>query len=84
MPYRHPIVGYVTNFGYCYCTAHGVEQPGMLGTKTSKNVPHAVTDILRDGCNGMTCDTCGITLPQYTSKDYERYSLSMHAELLAR
>lgn len=62
--WRHPIVGYYTNFGYFYCTAHGVEQPGALGEKCNK--PHVVEGSVRgdDGWDGTPegkCDWPGCT-----------------------
>jgi len=61
--WRHPIVGYVTNFGYVYCTAHGVDQPGALGEKCGK--VHVVDVALRDNGLPGTCDWpgCGAAIP---------------------
>jgi len=70
--WRHPVVGYCTNFGQVYCTCHGVEQPGTLGDKLigdypARRVPHKVERIIRgdDGWDGTPCEWpgCGNVIP---------------------
>jgi hypothetical protein len=77
--YRHPIVGYASNFGYTYCTAHGAENPGVLGTKTSKNIPHTVEPIRDPGFGNMPCDWpgCGAVIQRVPSSQYEYVDASL-------
>lgn len=59
--YRHPVVAYMTNLGYTYCTGHGVSEPGVLGEKCGK--PHVIERVVRgdDGWDGTPCDWPGCT-----------------------
>jgi hypothetical protein len=80
--YRAPVVGYCTNFGYAYCTAHGVEAPGALGEKCGK--PHVVERVVRgdDGWDGTACDWpgCKALFPPRT-KCTEYVDTSLHSNL---
>lgn len=81
--YRHPIIGYVTNFGYVYCTAHGVEEPGTLGTKTNYKVSHVVEKPIRDGWDGTPCDWpgCEVVMKTVPSSEYEYVDMSLQENL---
>lgn len=76
--WRPPVVGWTTNLGYVYCTAHGVEQPGALGVKAG--VAHVVVHAIDDsGHAGERCDWpgCGATIPT-GGKPTEWVDLSLH------
>jgi hypothetical protein len=84
--YQHPVIGYVTNFGHVYCTAHEAEKPGALGTRTSRNVPHVVDKPIRDGWDGTPCEWPGCRTVMKTVKmsGYEYVSTSLHETVKQR
>lgn len=83
--WRAPIVGHVTNFGHVYCACHNVEQPGVLGTRTSRNIPETVDRAIRadDGWDNVPCDWpgCSATLPARGSVPNEYVDMSLQENL---
>lgn len=81
--YRHPVVGFATNFGYFYCPKHGVDKPGALGEKAGK--PHEIVMTVRgdDGWEGTYCDwpSCKDRVPPQ-GKPTEYVDESLHSNLL--